>query len=178
MDKSGSIVSDTIKARGISEVETEIENRKLVPVKISEKKDFFSLFSNNKKILNLNQTSDFISNFSMMIETGLTIKSSIEALQESLKDKIILNKTPLRLSIIGGGTELPDYFKKYGGAVINSTINLFIISRVQKYKKNYLRIFLGDAGKEKIFRLNRLHTNDRKFKIHIAVYDYINKSFN
>ena len=93
------------------------------------------------------------------------------------KDKIILNKTPLRLSIIGGGTELPDYFKKYGGAVINSTINLFIISRVQKYKKNYLRIFLGDAGKEKIFRLNRLHTNDRKFKIHIAVYDYINKNY-
>ena len=45
------------------------------------------------------------------------------------KNKIILNKTPLRLSIVGGGTELPDYFKKYGGAVINSSINLFIITR-------------------------------------------------
>ena len=90
MDKSGSIVFDTIKAGSISEVEIEIENRKLVSIKISEKKDFFSLFSNNKKILNLNQTSDFISNFSMMIETGLTIKSSLEALQESLKDKLIL----------------------------------------------------------------------------------------
>jgi type II secretory pathway component PulF len=90
MDKSGSIVFDTIKAGSISEVEIEIENRKLVSIKISEKKDFFSLFSNKKKILNLNQTSDFISNFSMMIETGLTIKSSLEALQESLKDKLIL----------------------------------------------------------------------------------------
>ena len=51
MDKSGSIVFDTIKAGSISEVEIEIENRKLVSIKISEKKDFFSLFSNNKKIL-------------------------------------------------------------------------------------------------------------------------------
>ena len=93
------------------------------------------------------------------------------------KDKIILNKTPLRLSLVGGGTELPDYFKKYGGAVINSSINLFIITRVQKYKKNYLRIFLGDSGKQKIFKLNRLSTNDKNFKIHLAVYDYINKNY-
>ena len=93
------------------------------------------------------------------------------------KNKIILNKTPLRLSIVGGGTELPDYFKKYGGAVINSSINLFIITKVQKYKKNYLRIFLGDSGKLKIFKINRMNTNDKNFKIHIAVYDYINRNY-
>ena len=90
MDKSGSVIIDTINAKNINEVENEIEKRKLIAIKISEKKNLSTIFSNKKKILNLKQTSEFISNFSMMIETGMTIKNSLEALQESLKDRAIL----------------------------------------------------------------------------------------
>lgn len=90
IDKSGSIIVETIKANNISEVETKIEKNKLVKIKISKKRSFQSLFSSKKKTLNMNQTSEFISNFSMMIETGLTIKNSLEALQESFQDKLML----------------------------------------------------------------------------------------
>ena len=39
---------------------------------------------------------------------------------------MIITKTPLRMSYVGGGSDLPSYYLKYGGAVISSTINKFV----------------------------------------------------
>jgi len=33
--------------------------------------------------------------------------------------------SPLRISFAGGGTDMPEYYEKFGGHVISSTINLF-----------------------------------------------------
>ncbi len=35
-------------------------------------------------------------------------------------------KTPLRVSLFGGGTDIPEYFKKNKGQVTGFTINKFI----------------------------------------------------
>ena len=91
LDKNGSLIKDSIEANNISDVEIEIEKKKLIAIKISERKNIFSFINNNKKELNLTQTSEFISNFSMMISTGLTIKNALEALKESTVDKSILS---------------------------------------------------------------------------------------
>ena len=58
MDKSGSLIIDTINAKNINEVENEIEKRKLIAIKISERKKISTIFLNKKKILNLKQTSE------------------------------------------------------------------------------------------------------------------------
>ncbi|GHV83913.1 GHMP kinase [Spirochaetia bacterium] len=44
---------------------------------------------------------------------------------------MIITRTPLRISFFGGGTDLPDWFQKHGGAVLSTTINkyLFITCR-------------------------------------------------
>lgn len=39
--------------------------------------------------------------------------------------EIIRAKAPLRVSFAGGGTDVPDYYEKYGGAVLSTTINRF-----------------------------------------------------
>lgn len=36
----------------------------------------------------------------------------------------IVSKAPLRISLAGGGTDLPNYYEKYGGIVISMAINL------------------------------------------------------
>ncbi len=38
---------------------------------------------------------------------------------------MIISQTPLRISFLGGGTDYPEYFTKYGGAVLGTAINKF-----------------------------------------------------
>ena len=124
MDKSGSVIIDTINAKNINEVENEIEKRKLIAIKISEKKNLSTIFSNKKKILNLKQTSEFISNFSMMIETGMTIKNSLEALQESLKDRAILELVENILTSLVRGDSLAHSISKSSPTLSEELISM------------------------------------------------------
>lgn len=40
--------------------------------------------------------------------------------------KLIITKTPLRMSYVGGGSDLPSYYRRFGGAVISTAINQYI----------------------------------------------------
>jgi D-glycero-alpha-D-manno-heptose-7-phosphate kinase len=94
------------------------------------------------------------------------------------KNYIIQTKAPLRVSFAGGGTELPLYYKKYGGKVINSTINLFVHTLIKKNKVKKLKINLGDFNISKSFNLNSLKTSHKLFRIHVGVYKKIMKKYN
>ena len=39
---------------------------------------------------------------------------------------MIVTRTPLRISIGGGGTDLPSYYRRFGGFVISAAINKHI----------------------------------------------------
>ncbi|MDR0822732.1 MAG: hypothetical protein LBN20_02985, partial [Endomicrobium sp.] len=39
---------------------------------------------------------------------------------------MIITRTPFRVSFFGGGTDLPDWFKTHGGAVLSTTINKYL----------------------------------------------------
>ena len=39
---------------------------------------------------------------------------------------MIISKTPYRISFFGGGSDYPDWYLKYGGEVLSSTINKHI----------------------------------------------------
>ena len=41
--------------------------------------------------------------------------------------------TPLRVSFAGGGTDLPDFYRQHGGAVVSTTINKYIYVTVKKH---------------------------------------------
>jgi len=49
---------------------------------------------------------------------------------------MIFTKTPLRISLFGGGTDLKEYYQRYEGAVINTTIDKFIYVFVKKNHVN------------------------------------------
>jgi D-glycero-alpha-D-manno-heptose-7-phosphate kinase len=91
--------------------------------------------------------------------------------------KNILNKTPLRVSFSGGGTELPKYYSKFGGCVINTTINLFVYTKIEKKEKD-IEIILADIGKKiKISSNQSPHFIDKNFMIHTAVYKNFTRKF-
>jgi D-glycero-alpha-D-manno-heptose-7-phosphate kinase len=55
--------------------------------------------------------------------------------------KIVVTKTPLRVSFLGGGTDIENFYKKYSGLSISSTINKFIYVTVKEHGKLFNRRF-------------------------------------
>jgi D-glycero-alpha-D-manno-heptose-7-phosphate kinase len=53
---------------------------------------------------------------------------------------MIVSKTPLRMSFVGGGSDLPVFYRKYGGAVVSTAINKFVYLTVNKKFDNHIRI--------------------------------------
>jgi type II secretory pathway component PulF len=88
MDSSGSIIKDVIEANNIDDAKVIIQKQKLTILKINEKKQLNLIFTRNN-ILSLKQTSQFFTNFSIMISTGLTVSSAIESLIDTETDKQI-----------------------------------------------------------------------------------------
>jgi len=39
---------------------------------------------------------------------------------------MIISRTPLRITFVGGGTDLPEFYEQYGGAVLSATIDKWI----------------------------------------------------
>lgn len=44
---------------------------------------------------------------------------------------MIITKTPFRMSFFGGGTDIEDYFKENGGAVLSTTFDKYCYVNVR-----------------------------------------------
>jgi D-glycero-alpha-D-manno-heptose-7-phosphate kinase len=61
---------------------------------------------------------------------------------------MVITQTPLRISFLGGNTDFPAYYKKYGGAVITTTIDKYIYCIVTKRFDDM--IYINYSIKEKV----------------------------
>ena len=39
---------------------------------------------------------------------------------------MIITQTPLRIGLVGGGTDLPGYYREHGGRVLNAAIDKYV----------------------------------------------------
>lgn len=46
---------------------------------------------------------------------------------------MIITKTPFRVSFCGGGSDIADFYKKYGGCVLSTTINRYMYLTIHPY---------------------------------------------
>jgi len=53
---------------------------------------------------------------------------------------MIISQTPLRVSFAGGGSDLPAFYRKYGGAVVSTAIDKFVYVGVNKKFDDSIRI--------------------------------------
>lgn len=50
---------------------------------------------------------------------------------------MIICKTPFRVSFFGGGTDIPDYYNKYGGIVLGTTIDKYCYLLIRNQPKSF-----------------------------------------
>jgi D-glycero-alpha-D-manno-heptose-7-phosphate kinase len=53
---------------------------------------------------------------------------------------MVISRTPLRVSFVGGGSDLPSFARKYGGAVISTTIDKYVYVIVTERFEGDLRV--------------------------------------
>jgi D-glycero-alpha-D-manno-heptose-7-phosphate kinase len=53
---------------------------------------------------------------------------------------MIISRTPLRMSFVGGGSDLPVFYRKYGGAVVSTAIDQFVYITVNKKFDERIRV--------------------------------------
>jgi D-glycero-alpha-D-manno-heptose-7-phosphate kinase len=67
---------------------------------------------------------------------------------------IVRAKTPLRISFAGGGTDVPPYPERYGGCVLNATIDNFAWGSLRPRNDGRIRIESADLDLEVEFNVN------------------------
>lgn len=53
---------------------------------------------------------------------------------------MIITQTPLRMSFAGGGSDLPSFYRQFGGAVVSSAIDKYIYVNVNKKFDDWIRV--------------------------------------
>ncbi|MBV8254347.1 MAG: hypothetical protein JO154_17240 [Chitinophaga sp.] len=66
---------------------------------------------------------------------------------------MIISRTPFRISFAGGGSDLPSYYLKYGGAVLSTTIDKYTYLSMHPYFAEN-KIFLKYSSNEYVDNIN------------------------
>ena len=57
---------------------------------------------------------------------------------------MIISRTPIRISFVGGGTDIANFYRQYGGAVISTTIDKYISVRITERRNSRIAINTPD----------------------------------
>lgn len=87
------------------------------------------------------------------------------------------SKTPLRLGLAGGGTDVAPYSDIYGGAILNATISLYAYATIEPRNDN--KIVLHSTDKNELFEFDStdILPIDGGLDLHRGVYNRIVKDF-
>jgi D-glycero-alpha-D-manno-heptose-7-phosphate kinase len=53
---------------------------------------------------------------------------------------MIISRTPLRMSFVGGGSDLPVFYRRFGGAVVSTAINRYVYLQVNQKFDDRIRV--------------------------------------
>jgi len=91
---------------------------------------------------------------------------------------IVRARSPLRLGLLGGGTDLSPYCDKFGGVVINSTIDKYAYVTIKEREDDY--IFFCSDDLKKFDKTKTLNFSESSFNLmlHKECYKYFMDTYN
>jgi D-glycero-alpha-D-manno-heptose-7-phosphate kinase len=79
---------------------------------------------------------------------------------------MIITRTPLRVGLVGGGTDLPDYYREHGGRVLNAAIDKYVYVVVkQRFDDD---IYVNYSSKEIVSRVEDLQHELVREALHVT----------
>lgn len=90
---------------------------------------------------------------------------------------IIRSKAPLRLGLAGGGSDLSPYSDKFGGSILNATINLYAYCTIIDSKDGFIKIDAPDIETSVVLESKTSLPIDGVLNLHKGVYNRIVKNY-
>src|SRR6185503_14666544 len=79
---------------------------------------------------------------------------------------VIITQTPLRVGLVGGGTDLPGYYREHGGRVLNTAIDKYVYVIVkQRFDDD---VYVNYSTKEIVSRVEDLQHELVREAMHMA----------
>lgn len=91
---------------------------------------------------------------------------------------IVRARTPLRLGMAGGGTDVSPYSDIYGGCVLNATINMYAYCTIESLTNEEVEFVAQDVGLNIKSKAVQEFNLDGTLNLHKAVYNRIVRDFN
>jgi D-glycero-alpha-D-manno-heptose-7-phosphate kinase len=83
---------------------------------------------------------------------------------------MLIVRSPVRISFGGGGTDLPPYYEKYGGAVLSTTINKYFYTVLTKRNDEKIQVISSDLRIIETWRdIERMEVRESDLEIPLAV---------
>jgi D-glycero-alpha-D-manno-heptose-7-phosphate kinase len=79
---------------------------------------------------------------------------------------VIITQTPLRIGLVGGGTDLPGYYREHGGRVLNTAIDKYVYVVVKQRFDD--EIYVNYSTKEIVSRVEDLQHELVREAMHMA----------
>jgi D-glycero-alpha-D-manno-heptose-7-phosphate kinase len=90
---------------------------------------------------------------------------------------IIRSKAPLRIGFAGGGTDVSPYSDRYGGAILNATINMYAYATIIPLNNGKIIIHAFDKGEKFEYDANEILPLDGKLNLVKAICNRIMKDY-
>lgn len=90
---------------------------------------------------------------------------------------IIRSKTPLRLGLAGGGSDVSPYSDLYGGLILNATINLYAYCTIEETESNQISICGYDSDCFKCYPISKSLEIDGEVSLIKGVYNRVVRDF-
>ncbi len=80
--------------------------------------------------------------------------------QSTADSTLIVTRTPLRVSFVGGGTDLPAFYERENGAVLSMAINRYVYVTIKRHSELFFEpIRINYSKSEQVDRVDELKNN-------------------
>ncbi|MBX3254039.1 MAG: dehydrogenase [Chitinophagaceae bacterium] len=90
---------------------------------------------------------------------------------------IYRSKSPLRIGLAGGGTDVSPYCDLYGGAILNATVSLYAYANIEPVNDNTITLHAADRKETLGFEKSKILPLDGKLDLLKGVYNRIQKDY-
>jgi len=90
---------------------------------------------------------------------------------------IIRSKAPLRLGLAGGGTDIADYYNRFGGYVLNATVDMYAYCTIEPDDSGTIEFNAADLGRQEKHKAEERLSVSPALPLHCGIYNRIISDF-